>query len=114
MEPPDPNAAAREAIRHWSTLVQLVEFAEKRHGFGDSNGGFGVTYPADLDDFDRAQGVNIPEGRIQVYGFWGPPDGYEVLVSEQTYMNVLAEELLIAGFPSEAEHVRALSIKRLA
>jgi hypothetical protein len=79
VQAPEPVDAARNAIRHWSRLPELAEFAARRHGFGDSDGGFGVTYSGDLDDFDRANGEFIPEGFVQVYGFWGPPDGYEML-----------------------------------
>src|SRR5262245_12592136 len=79
VEQPEPEVAARDAIRHWSRLPELAEFAALRHGFGDSDGGFGVTYPGDLDDYDHeVDGVCIPEGFVQAYGFWGPPNGYEL------------------------------------
>ena len=109
METPTPQAAAREAIRHWSRLPELAEFAARRHGFGDSDGGFGVTYPGDLDDYDRASGEHIPDGFVQVYGFWGPPDGYEVSVPEPVYLDALALDLAAAGHPAEAERVRLLA-----
>lgn len=108
METPTSEEAAREAARHWSRLAQLAEFAIARHGFGDSDSGFGVTYPGDLDDYDRAQGEHIPEGFLRVYGFWGPPNGYEMLIPEPLYLAILEEALLKAGLPQEAEQVRAL------
>jgi hypothetical protein len=41
---------------------------------GDSNGGFGVVYPGDVDAYDRqVDGVRIPERFVPVYGFWGLP-----------------------------------------
>jgi hypothetical protein len=43
--PPEPEAAARDAIRHRSRLQELAEFAAHRHGLG-------VTYPGDLDEHD--------------------------------------------------------------
>jgi hypothetical protein len=84
MEAPEPATAVRDAIRHWSSLPDLALFAARRHGFMNTDGGFGILYPGDLDEYDRAvDGVNIPEGFVQVCGFWGPPDGYELLVPEQ-------------------------------
>ncbi len=105
-EKPDAATACRGAITHWSSLRALATFALERHGYGDSNGGFGVTYPGDLDEFDReAEGRFIPEGFIVVYGFWGPPDGYEVFVAESYYLAMLARILAEAGFTTEAREV---------
>jgi hypothetical protein len=109
VEPPEPESAARDAIRHWSRMPELDEFAAQRHGFGDSDGGFGVTYPDDLDEYDRASGVHIPTGFVQVYGFWGPPGGYEVLVPEPVYLDTLASVLAASGHLAEAAWVRTLA-----
>ena len=110
---PDPESAAREAIRHWHRLPALAEFAVQRHGFGDSNGGFGIIYPGDLDEYDRVVlGDHIPAGFVQAYGFWGPPDGYEVLVPETTYLAALADELSAAGHAAEAARVGSLIERR--
>ena len=69
MASPEPEAAIREAIRHWSRLSDLVEFVVRRCSFGDSDGGFGVNYPESLDEYDRqVGGCQIPEGSLQVYG----------------------------------------------
>lgn len=109
MEPPAPEAAVRDAIRHWSSLTALAEFAIQRHGYGNTDGGFGVTYPGDLDEYDRVvDGANIPDGFVEVYGFWGPPDGYEILVAESLYLDTLAAVLLAAGHEAEAKRVRSL------
>jgi hypothetical protein len=57
----DPQPAVVASIRAWSRLPDLASFAVARHGFGDTDGGFGVTYPGDLDEYDRAvEGVTIP------------------------------------------------------
>ncbi len=103
----DPTFAALTAIRHWSNKRDLVQFAIDRHGFGDSDSGFGITYPGDLDDRDRFEGRHILEGFVQAYGFGGPPDGYEVLVPEWLYCDVLAEVLESLGLPREAASVRS-------
>jgi hypothetical protein len=58
-----------------------------------------------LDERDRASGARIPEGFVQVYGFWGLPGGYEVLVTELVYLTTLATALSEAGYSSEAMQV---------
>lgn len=109
MELPSPETALRDAIRHWSRLPELAEFAIQRHGFGNTDCGFGVTYPGDLDEHERAIGaIDIPEGFVQVYGFWGLPDGYEFVVSESAYLTTLAEMLAVEGYPAEAQLVSKL------
>lgn len=72
----DPTFAALTAIRHAADKAKLVRYALERHGYGDSDGGFGVTYPGDLDEYDRkVNGLHVPEGFVLCYGFWGPPEG---------------------------------------
>lgn len=103
----DPTFAALVSIRHWPDKRSLVRMALARHGYGDSNGGFGITYSGDLDDHDRTtQGLDIPEGFVMAYGFWGPPEGYHVLVPEWLYRDVLAEVLECLGLWQEASSVR--------
>ncbi|MGB3619882.1 MAG: hypothetical protein WBA20_00885 [Ketobacter sp.] len=46
---------------------KLIEYALGRHGYGGDNGSYGITYPEDLDDFDRANGENIPDGKLEIY-----------------------------------------------
>lgn len=108
VETPTPEDAIRDAIRHWSCLSELADFAVDQNGFGNSDGGFGITYPGDLDEYDRAQGEQIPVGFVKVYGFWGLPDGYEVLVAESLYLQTLASLLSAGGHVAEAEQVRLL------
>jgi hypothetical protein len=57
-------------------------------------------------------GVRIPEGFVQVYGYWGPPDGYEVLVTELVYLTELAAVLSAKGHQPEADQVRMLAEKQ--
>jgi hypothetical protein len=105
----DPTFAALTAIRHLACMSKerLVRCALDRHGYGDSNGGFGITYPGDLDEYDRkVLGRHIPDGFVLAYGFWGPPDGYELLVPEWLYRDVLAEVLECFGMWREAASVR--------
>jgi attachment invasion locus protein len=94
---PDAALAALVSIRHWSRLEELAQFAAERHGFGDSNGGFGITYPTDVDEYDReVDKITIPDGHVLAYGFWGasgPHGGYDVLVPEALYLSVLVGEL---------------------
>jgi hypothetical protein len=112
MAAPDAVTAALDAVRYWRPMTELARFAAERHGFGDTDGGFGVTYPDDLDEYDRAvEGTFIPPGFVRVYGFWGPPDGYERLVPEAVYLRVLADVLAGAGHMAEAAAVRALATR---
>ena len=105
----DQPSAVVASIRAWSRLSDLASFAVARHGFGDTDGGFGVTYPGDLDEYDRAvEGVNIPDGFVEVYGHWGPPGGYSLLIRESTYLEILAGVLVAKGLHSEAARVEAL------
>ena len=103
----DPTFAALTAIRRWHDKAELVKFARERQGFGDSNGGFGITYPGDLDEHYReVERRNIPKGFVLAYGFFGQPDGYEILVPEWLYRDVLAEVLECLGLSVEASSVR--------
>ena len=105
----DPESALVASITHWSQLADLAQFAVERHGFGDTDGGFGITYPDDLDEYDRVlDGFDIPKGYIEAYGFWGPPDGYGLLVPESMYLETLALILSQAGLHDEADRVRAI------
>ncbi len=109
MDTPIPENAIREVIRHWSSLTDLAKFAALGHGFGDDNGGFGLTYSSDLDEYGRVvDGIQIPDGFVQVYGFWGPPNKYEFLIKERFYLEVLIDVLTENGHTTEANGVRSL------
>jgi len=106
----DQAGQIAEVIRHWHCLSDLAAFAAKRHGFGDSNGGFGVIYPDDLDEYDReVEGARIPDGHVEVYGFWGASKGgYEFVVEEATYLTVLERVLRFKHLFVEADAVKRL------
>ncbi len=106
---PEPEEAICKVILHWSNIAQLADFAEAQHGFGDTNGGFGATYPGDLDPYHReVDGMLIPEGFVEICGFWGSPEGYEILVPESYYQKILSELLSETGHREAAERVRQL------
>jgi len=111
VEAPEPNVACREVIFSWSRLPELAKFAQCRRGYGNSDGGFGVIYPDDLDEFQRqVEGVQIPKGSLLIYGYANAqPPGYEFLLSEHYYLTVLAGVLSEAGHANEAATVRALA-----
>jgi hypothetical protein len=115
MDAPDTKTACREVIDAWSDLARLVDFAEKRHGFGNSDGGFGVTYPGDLDEYDvQVEGTNIPDGSVQLYGYaFAIPPGYEILVQESVYLQNLVNILVEQGLSAEAQRATLL-LNRLA
>ena len=110
MDAPDTKTACREVIQEWGTLSKLVGFAVKRHGYGNSDGGFGVMYPEDLDEYNiHVQGIRIPAGMLLLYGhaFANPP-GYEILVSETEYLRNLIDVLWERGLIVDAEKVTLL------
>jgi len=94
MKVPSVQKAISQAIDSWPSLNNLAQFTMKRYGYGNTDRGFGVTYPNELDDSDK----KIPEGFIKVYGFWGKPDGYEILIPETEYLTELAARLKSKGF----------------
>ena len=110
MEAPNSSAACREAILDWRQLSELADFAELRHGYCNSDGGFGVMYPGDLDEYDvLVDGVHIPVGYVLVFGLaMAAPPGWEILVDERAYLRVLADVLKERGLAAEAVQVIAL------
>ena len=101
------NRAILEALRSWSRTASLATFAAERHGFGNSDGGFGVNYPGDLDA-DEREAAALEDGLVMVYGFFGPPDGYELTVPESQYLECLAAFLDANALGADAACVRAL------
>lgn len=108
----EAEARIREVVAAWRTPTDLAKFARLRLGFGDSNGGFGIIYPGDLDEYQReVEGLNIPMGMVEVYGYWGLPNGYEFVVREIDYLGVLADYLREQGNIRESEAVHALMVR---
>ncbi len=100
------ESIVREVIGGMGNTARLAEFAIDRHGFGNTDGGFGVTYPSDAKQFDEED--LIPEGSVQIYGFWGPPEGYELLVTEVEYLQILTSVLYESGLSEQAKKVEGL------
>ena len=86
-------------------LVQLAELAAARRGFGNSDVGFGVIYPDDLDPDERER-EPIRDGCVRVYGDWGK--AFEFDVAERAYLAVLAKALRENGMTKEAERVEGI------
>ncbi len=101
------------------SLRELSEFAEKRHGYGDSDGGFGATYETDLDEYSRIHEGDIPKGHVEIYGYWGStpppgwPIGYEFQITEQEYLLVLIEVLSKHKLARQVEDIENL-IRKLS
>jgi hypothetical protein len=102
--------AVLQAIRSWPRPGDLATFARERHGYGNSNGGFGVIYPDDLDEHDiQVDGVSIPEGCVEVYGFWGvEAGGWSRVIREDLYLAILARALRAKGLTVDALAVEHL------
>jgi hypothetical protein len=107
MDSSDDIEKLLEVIGMWSSLSELSEFAIKRHGFGNSDGGFGITYPDDQDEYgiEIEKETVIQQGFVGAYGFWGLPDGYEFQISEHTYLEVLSKKLIDEGCNDEANKI---------
>jgi len=83
---------------------QLAEFALKGHGYCMDNGYFGVTYPNDLDEYEREiEGQFIPQGMIRI-NYWDGSDK-EVMVVEKDYLIALKNHLLRNGDEDLARYV---------
>ncbi len=90
-------------------MAEPGRLALARRGWGDSDGGFGVVYRTDLDQHDRDfDGVEIPEGNVMLYGFWGPPAGYEFLITESDYISSLLKYLPSSVVSPYSAHLLAL------
>jgi hypothetical protein len=100
-----------QVLRHNSHSI-LVQHALARHGWGDTDGGFGTTYSTDLDDHDRnVDGVSITDGHIQLYGCWGLPDGYEFEISESCYISQLIRYVRNADPSFDLSHLESLRLE---
>jgi len=79
----------------WPKDEELAEYAKKRHGFGGDDASYGVTYPSDLDEYDRSRGEFIPEGKVEIYC---KAFGVEsLLIDEKCYLRVLKSHLALTG-----------------
>jgi len=111
---PEPRVACAEVILDWGQLSQLADFAELRHGYANSNGGFGIIYPEDLDEYSvEVEGIHIRPGSLLVYGLaHAVPPGWEILVDERFYLHVLSSVLREHGLAAEATRVERLPTAR--
>ncbi|MBU2714480.1 hypothetical protein, partial [Zooshikella harenae] len=89
------------------TDEELVRFANERHGFGGDDGGYGVTYPSDLDAYEREiEQQSIPDGSVEVY--CSAYTDEDIIVSEQQYLAVLKKYLETTG-----QHELACELKNV-
>ena len=104
------NEQVLQVIQSWYRPAELAEFAVLRHGFGNSDGGFGVTYADDLDEFAREiERHLIPSGCVEVYGHWGAAKGgFVFVIGEHEYLTILAKALRDKGLAVEAAKVERL------
>jgi hypothetical protein len=100
------HKAAVDAMRHWHNIEDLPRFANDRHGYGDSDGYFGITYPSDLDEFDISQGESIAEGHVVASASYGDPHAKAFSLPESEYIQLLGQYLELSGKPELAKQVR--------
>jgi hypothetical protein len=99
-----------DVIRSWR-IEKLASCAIARHGYKNSDGGFGIIYPNDLDDEDRD---DIAAGNVNIYGFWGFPDGDEFEISEILYLEMLVAFLRSHGRSHDGDVVENLRLALLS
>jgi hypothetical protein len=112
-----PNAISlwqiEEIISSWRSMPQLAEFAAVRQGFCNSDGGHGLQYPEDLDEYEREiEKTAIPDGHVLLFGRKNFPNksaGFEFEISETLYLTILSQMLSNSQFHREAEAVRQLA-----
>ncbi|MGJ8674291.1 hypothetical protein [Rubritalea sp.] len=89
---------------------RLISFAEKRHGYGSGNSDSGITYPGDLDEYDKEQGIHIEDGYVGIYhGMMG----WEFHIPEVDYLELLRLYYSLLSL-SSCERQTAELINRLA
>ena len=101
----DIATACRQAIVGGPGAARLVELAERREGYVNSDIMVGLLYPGDVDAHMReVEDTHIPEGSLLVYwpgAEWGGASE-ELLVPESAYLAALAEFLVERGHTAAA------------
>ena len=77
----------------------------------NSNSYFGITYPTDLADFDRANDENIPTGYVEAIAGYGDPHAETYLIPELEYVELLRQYLIIKNMPAMADEINELKIQ---
>jgi len=104
----DLRAMVEDVIKCWSNLEELASFGMARHGYGQTDVGYGVTYKEDLDPGDAL----LPEGCVEIYGGFGKE--FEVVIPETTYLDILADVLRRNGLDEATDGVATTSAKLAA
>jgi len=106
--------AIQYLLRHnWPTDDELVEFAERGHGFGGDDGYYGITYPDDLDEYEiEVEKRKIPNGMIEIDYWDGQNDS--LLVEEEFYLEKLKEYFANKGKLNDANKIDTLITKALS
>lgn len=74
----------------------LVRFANERHGFGGDDGCYGVTYPSDLDAYEReVEQQFIPEGSVEIC--CSAYIDKDIIIPEKQYLAALKKYLESTG-----------------
>jgi hypothetical protein len=75
------------------TDEELVLFANERRGFGGDDGGYGVIYPSDLDEYATAVELRaIPDGSVEIYCL--AYTDKDIIISEHQYLLALKKYLV--------------------
>ena len=89
-----------------------MEFAKARHGYWNSNNGTGITYPGDLDEYQKVvDKISISAGSVLVSLYQDPMlscDGREQIVPEYLYLETLAKVLKRCGMLRESASIATM------
>ena len=77
----------------WPSPEDLVKYAQEKRGYGGDDGYYGVTYPSDLDEYQKqVEGEFIPEGYVEV-SYWDG-DFQSIQIKEAEYLSALRAHLV--------------------
>jgi hypothetical protein len=97
----------------WPSDEQLVEYACAGHGYGGDDGYYGVTYPSDLDEYQKlVDGEFIRQDHVQI-AYWDG-DIQTLEITEVAYLEAVKARLNSNGKNALASIVQALITTKLS
>lgn len=95
---------------NYFSFGQLTDFALAGHGFGESNGGFGIHYKKDIEgELDNV--FELQDDEIEVYLLFGSQSrlkGEEFILKLNDYLELLSQILLAHELEPRARAIKAL------
>lgn len=90
---------------NWPQAEELINYANSKKGYGGDDGCYGVTYPSDLDEYDReVEKIIIPEGYLEI-NYWHEGN-QDIHVTEKEYILELKKHLISTGNSALTEKLK--------